>query len=138
MPADGMLTDPRDIRRRAAPRSLRRAEGRPAGGHGRGADRQRGCGRCAATPQIAAASRDTDDVLLVCRPGSSRTPTRSTRSTSTASLLLFKDPPEHTKYRKILQTAFVPRSVAALEDRVREIVTDVLDGVVEERRAATS
>ena len=27
------------------------------------------------------------------------------------NLLLFKDPPEHTKYRKILQTAFVPRSV---------------------------
>jgi cytochrome P450 len=47
------------------------------------------------------------------------------------NLLLFKDPPEHTKYRKILQTAFVPRSVAALEDRVREIVTEVLDQVVE-------
>ena len=27
-------------------------------------------------------------------------------------LLLYKDPPEHTKYRKILQTAFVPRTVA--------------------------
>jgi cholest-4-en-3-one 26-monooxygenase len=46
-------------------------------------------------------------------------------------LLLFKDPPEHTKYRKILQTAFVPRSVAAIEGRVREIVTEVLDAVVE-------
>jgi cytochrome P450 len=50
------------------------------------------------------------------------------------NLLLFKDPPEHTKYRKILQTAFVPRSVAALEDRVREIVTDVLDRVIEDGR----
>jgi cytochrome P450 len=49
-------------------------------------------------------------------------------------LLLYKDPPEHTKYRKILQTAFVPRSVAAIEDRVREIVTDVLDNVVEAGR----
>lgn len=47
------------------------------------------------------------------------------------NLLLFKDPPEHTKYRKILQTAFVPRSVGALEDRVRAIVTDVIDAVVE-------
>jgi cytochrome P450 len=49
-------------------------------------------------------------------------------------LLLYKDPPEHTKYRKILQTAFVPRSVAAIEGRVREIVTDVLDAVVEDGR----
>jgi cholest-4-en-3-one 26-monooxygenase len=48
------------------------------------------------------------------------------------NLLLFKDPPEHTKYRKILQTAFIPRSVAALEGRVREIVTDVLDQVIED------
>jgi cytochrome P450 len=50
------------------------------------------------------------------------------------NLLLFKDPPEHTKYRKILQTAFVPRSVAALEDDVREIVTEVLDRVIEDGR----
>jgi cholest-4-en-3-one 26-monooxygenase len=50
------------------------------------------------------------------------------------NLLLFKDPPEHTKYRKILQTAFVPHSVAALEDRVREIVTEILDRVIEEGR----
>jgi cytochrome P450 len=50
------------------------------------------------------------------------------------NLLLFKDPPEHTKYRKILQTAFVPRSVAALEDDVRRIVTEVLDGVIENGR----
>jgi cytochrome P450 len=49
-------------------------------------------------------------------------------------LLLFKDPPQHTKYRKILQTAFVPRSVAAIEGRVREIVTGVLDAVVEAGR----
>ncbi len=37
------------------------------------------------------------------------------------------DPPQHTKYRKILQTAFVPNSVAKLEPMVREIVTAVLD-----------
>lgn len=47
------------------------------------------------------------------------------------NLLLFKDPPEHTKYRKILQTAFVPRSVAALEERVRAIVTEAIDAVIE-------
>ena len=42
------------------------------------------------------------------------------------NLLLFMDPPQHTKYRKILQTAFVPNSVAKLEPIVREIVTETL------------
>ena len=47
------------------------------------------------------------------------------------NLLLFMDPPQHTKYRKILQTAFVPNSVAKLEPMVREIVTEVLDGALD-------
>lgn len=50
------------------------------------------------------------------------------------NLLLFKDPPEHTKYRKILQTAFIPHSVAKLEDMVREIVAATLDAVMERGR----
>ncbi|HEX4108708.1 MAG TPA: cytochrome P450 [Solirubrobacteraceae bacterium] len=50
----------------------------------------------------------------------------------TRNLLLYKDPPEHTKYRKILQTAFVPRTVAALEDAVRARVTRVIDRVIEQ------
>ena len=35
------------------------------------------------------------------------------------NLLLYKDPPEHTKYRMILQRAFTPRNVKVLEDAVR-------------------
>lgn len=50
----------------------------------------------------------------------------------TRNLLLYKDPPEHTKYRKILQTAFTPRTVAALEDGVRARVTRVIDKVIEQ------
>lgn len=49
----------------------------------------------------------------------------------TRNLLLYKDPPEHTKYRKILQTAFVPNTVNKLEDEIRARVTRVLDRVVE-------
>ena len=49
----------------------------------------------------------------------------------TRNLLLYKDPPEHTKYRKILQTAFVPKTVAKLEDAVRARITRVIDGVIE-------
>ncbi|MCW3016460.1 MAG: cytochrome [Solirubrobacterales bacterium] len=47
------------------------------------------------------------------------------------NLLLYKDPPEHTKYRKILQTAFVPNTVNKLETEIRARVTQVLDQVVE-------
>lgn len=43
------------------------------------------------------------------------------------NLLLYMDPPQHTKYRKILQTAFVPNSVSKLEPMIREIVSAVLD-----------
>jgi cytochrome P450 len=84
------------------------------------------CGHAA----IATASRDTDTFSSYAAgifPHSDQVnPLDVNRQ-----LLLFKDPPEHTKYRKILQTAFVPRSVAAIEGRVREIVTEVLDAVVE-------
>jgi cholest-4-en-3-one 26-monooxygenase len=47
------------------------------------------------------------------------------------NLLLFMDPPEHTKYRKILQTAFVPNSVNKLEDGIRATFTELLDGVID-------
>ncbi|GAA4821133.1 cytochrome P450 [Actinomycetospora corticicola] len=40
----------------------------------------------------------------------------------TRNLLMFKDAPEHTKYRKIIQRAFLPRTVTRLEDEIRDIV----------------
>lgn len=49
----------------------------------------------------------------------------------TRNLLLYKDPPEHTKYRKILQTAFVPATVNRMEDDVRRRITEVIDEVIE-------
>jgi cytochrome P450 len=47
------------------------------------------------------------------------------------NLLLFKDPPDHTKYRKILQTAFVPNSVRKLEPQIRALITRTIDAVIE-------
>lgn len=47
------------------------------------------------------------------------------------NLLLFKDPPEHTKYRKILQTAFVPNSVRKLEPQIRALIARTIDEVIE-------
>ncbi|MCK9248051.1 MAG: cytochrome P450 [Solirubrobacteraceae bacterium] len=53
----------------------------------------------------------------------------------TRNLLLYMDPPQHTKYRKILQTAFVPATVNALEDGVRARVTKTIDAFIERGEA---
>ena len=47
--------------------------------------------------------------------------------------MLFHEPPEHTRLRGPLARSFTPRSVNALEDRVQQIVDDLLD-----KMAATS
>jgi len=49
----------------------------------------------------------------------------------TRNLLLYMDPPQHTKYRKILQKAFTPHTVTALEDGIRARVTRTIDRFVE-------
>jgi cholest-4-en-3-one 26-monooxygenase len=50
------------------------------------------------------------------------------------NLLLFKDPPDHTKYRLILQKSFVPHTVRTFEDQVRARITRVIDAVIEAGR----
>lgn len=47
------------------------------------------------------------------------------------NLIIFKDPPEHTRYRKLLQLVFTPRAIAHLEDAVRAQVTQILDRACE-------
>ncbi|HEY5949616.1 MAG TPA: hypothetical protein VIV40_29175, partial [Kofleriaceae bacterium] len=44
--------------------------------------------------------------------------------------LLFMDPPRHTKLRAIISRAFTPRSIAALEPRIRELARGLVDRVV--------
>lgn len=41
--------------------------------------------------------------------------------------MIFADPPRHSKLRGLINTAFTPRMVAALEPRIREICCDLLD-----------
>lgn len=43
------------------------------------------------------------------------------------TVLLYKDPPEHTKYRAFLQKAFVPNTIRSFEGEVRRIVTEAID-----------
>jgi cytochrome P450 len=44
---------------------------------------------------------------------------------------IFFDPPNHTKLRKLIQSAFVPRVVANLEPRIRDISRQLLDAVID-------
>jgi cytochrome P450 len=44
--------------------------------------------------------------------------------------LLFLDPPRHTQLRAIVSRAFTPRSIAALEDRIRELSGGLADRLV--------
>jgi len=79
---------------------------------------------------IAAVSRDTA-TFSSHRAGIFLHPDQVTPLELNRNLLLYKDPPEHTKYRLILQSAFTPRTVAVLEDAVRARVTRAIDRVIE-------
>jgi len=79
---------------------------------------------------IAAISRDTD-TFSSHRGGIFLHPDQVFPLELTRNLLLYKDPPEHTKYRLPLQNAFVPRAVTKLEESVRARVARVLDAVVD-------
>jgi cytochrome P450 len=52
-----------------------------------------------------------------------------TRAVTPDQSILFMDPPEHARYRKIVSTQFTPRKVAALEDRVRALTSEVFDAI---------
>ncbi|OZM75168.1 cytochrome P450 [Amycolatopsis antarctica] len=45
--------------------------------------------------------------------------------------MLDKDPPDHTRLRKLVSKAFTPRSIEALEPQVDELVDEALDAMAE-------
>lgn len=45
-------------------------------------------------------------------------------------MMIMMDPPEHTRLRKLVNRAFTPRRVAALEPRIRQICAEYLDPLV--------
>ncbi len=49
-----------------------------------------------------------------------------------ARSMITMDPPDHPRFRMLVSGGFTPRHVAAHEDRVREIVREILDAVAEE------
>ena len=48
--------------------------------------------------------------------------------------LVFRDPPDHTRIRKLFQAAFTRRALAALEPRIHELVDQYLDELEDRRR----
>ena len=71
-----------------------------------------------------------DDVLAALRDTAtfSSEMTRAVEgATPTPGMLTQIDPPEHHALRKVMSSAFTPRSVAALEPRIREITRTLLD-----------
>ena len=60
----------------------------------------------------------TSDVVAVGLPG-----------VALAQHMLTMDPPDHTRLRRLVATAFTPRRVESLRPRVQELVDDLLDDV---------
>lgn len=55
--------------------------------------------------------------------------TELTRPLVSTDSIIYKDPPQHSKHRKLVSPSLSVRRVAELEGRVREIVTELLDAV---------
>jgi cholest-4-en-3-one 26-monooxygenase len=45
-------------------------------------------------------------------------------------LMLFMDPPDHTRYRRLVNRGFTPRMISQMEVHIRELTTDILDEVL--------
>jgi cytochrome P450 len=44
-------------------------------------------------------------------------------------IMIFMDPPDHTRYRRLVSKAFTPRRMAQLEDDIRTLCADLLDAL---------
>ena len=47
------------------------------------------------------------------------------------TMMLMMDPPQHTRYRKIVSSAFTPRVLRLFEQQIRRRTTDIIDAVIE-------
>jgi cytochrome P450 len=52
-----------------------------------------------------------------------------------ADMMIFRDPPTHTRLRRLVSTAFTPRRLESMRPRVHEITTDLLNAIRPRGRA---
>lgn len=52
------------------------------------------------------------------------------RREATGSLMLFMDPPGHTRYRRLVNRGFTPRMIGKMEDHIRDLTIKILDGAL--------
>jgi cholest-4-en-3-one 26-monooxygenase len=50
---------------------------------------------------------------------------------SGGNLMLTMDPPEHTRYRKLVNRGFTPRQMRIIEEHIHDLTTRILDEVIE-------
>jgi cytochrome P450 len=51
------------------------------------------------------------------------------RSLGFRQMLIFNDPPRHTRMRQLVNRRFTPRALAPLEGQIRDIATEILDAI---------
>jgi cytochrome P450 len=47
-------------------------------------------------------------------------------------MMLFMDPPEHTRHRHLVQRGFTPKGAAAWQERVDQLAVEIVDAVIEQ------
>jgi len=50
--------------------------------------------------------------------------------TNLSNWIVFKDPPDHTRLRRLISKSFTPRSIATFEPKIEKIVSDLLDAAM--------
>src|SRR5687768_13650154 len=62
-------------------------------------------------------------------PVGAQNPITSGMNQIRSSVMLFSDPPDHTRLRNLVNKAFTPRAVENMRPRVQEIVDELVDSV---------
>src|SRR5437763_8261902 len=76
-----------------------------------------------------------DDVMRISRDpttfcsGQGVLPADRDRAVDGASSILFLDPPDHQRHRKLVSPAFTPRRISALEEQIVTLARQLLDTI---------
>ena len=91
---------------------------------------------CLRNARLSSVERNADEEWLMNRPATKLLMrARPQQAGNGASwglmerMLLFMDPPDHTRIRSLVSKAFTPRAVSTLEPRVAELVGEMLDRI---------